>query len=75
MSKDFFFVKKVTHLGETSPCALTLVLRGLVTTTLENFSLSPKNQKESDLSHPGDLSDILRGHFDEKKWMYLLTRG
>ena len=29
------------------------------------MSLSPQNQKESDLSHLGDLSDILRGHFDE----------
>ena len=34
---------------------------------LENFSLSPKNQKESDLSHLGDLSDILYSHFDEKQ--------
>ena len=33
---------------------------------LENFSLSLQNQKKSDLSHLGDLSDILRGHFDEK---------
>ena len=32
------------------------------------FFIRPKtrNQKESDLSHPGDLSDILHGHFDEK---------
>ena len=30
----------------------------------QNFSLSPQNQKESNLSHLGDLSDILRGHFD-----------
>ena len=34
----------------------------------QEFSLSPPNQKESDLSHLGDLSDILRGHFDEKSW-------
>ena len=44
---------------------LTLVLP---TTTLENFSLWPPNQKESNLSHLGDLSYILRGHFNEKKW-------
>ena len=29
------------------------------------FSLPQPNQKESDLSHLGDLSDILRGHVDE----------
>ena len=33
---------------------------------LPDFSLSPQNQKESDLSHLGDLSDILRNHFNEK---------
>ena len=26
------------------------------------------NQKESDLNHLGDLFDIRRGHFDEKKY-------
>ena len=28
---------------------------------------SPQNQKESDLSHLSDLSDILRGHLEDKK--------
>ena len=34
---------------------------------LENFSLSPKNRKESDLRHLGNLNYIFCGHFDEKK--------
>ena len=46
-----------------NPCFIT----GVVTTPLENFFLSPQNQKESDRSHVGDLSDILHGHFDQKK--------
>ena len=32
---------------------------------LENFSLSPQNQKENDLRHLGNLNYILCGHFDE----------
>ena len=32
---------------------------------LENFSLSPQNQKESDLRHLGNLNDILCSHSDE----------
>ena len=44
---------------------------------LENFSLSPQNQKESNLNHPGNLFDILRGHFDGGGGGlgYHLTRG
>ena len=42
---------------------------------LENFSLLTQNQKGSDLSHLYDLFHIVRGHFDEKKWGYHLTRG
>ena len=42
--------------------SLTLVLPGG-----GGFSLSPQNQKESDLSHLGKLFYILCGHFDEKK--------
>ena len=38
-----------------------------VTIPLENFSLSPENQKESDLGHLGDLSDILCCHEKKKK--------
>ena len=35
---------------------------------LADFShLVPQNQKESNLSHLGDLSDIFRSHFDENK--------
>ena len=34
---------------------------------LENLSLWPQNQQESDLSHLCDLFYILCGHFDEKK--------
>ena len=40
---------------------------GVVTTPLENFSLPPPNQKESDQSHLGNLNYILCGHFDGKK--------
>ena len=44
---------------------LTLVLiRGIAHSYL--FSLSPKNQTESDLSHLDELSNILHGHFDFK---------
>ena len=39
----------------------------VVTTLLENFSLPPQNQTESDQNHLGNLSYILCGHFDEKK--------
>ena len=48
---------------------LTIVLprKGVVTNYLAYFYLSPLNQKESDLSHLGDLPDILHGHFDAKK--------
>ena len=34
---------------------------------LEIFPCHPKNQKESDLSHLGNLKYILCGHFDKKK--------
>ena len=34
---------------------------------LVDFTLLPQNQKGSDLSHVGDLSDILRGQFVEEK--------
>ena len=44
--------------------------------TSKRISLSPQNQKESDLSHLGDLFDILCGHFDEKQnCVYHLHRG
>ena len=46
-----------------NPC----LTKGSVTNTLKNFSLFPQNQKESDLSHLGDISDIRYGHFDGKK--------
>ena len=47
---------------------LALVLpRGWLPLPLEIFSLSPQNQKESDLSHPGDQPDILCDHFDGEK--------
>ena len=48
---------------------LTLVLpRGGSYYPLENFSLSSQNQKESDLSHLGNLKYILCDHFHEKNW-------
>ena len=43
---------------------LTLVLSSH---SPRDFSLSPQNQEESDPRHLGDLSDILRSHFDEKQ--------
>ena len=39
----------------------------VVTTPLKIFSLPPQNQKESGLSHLGNLKYIICSHFDEKK--------
>ena len=38
----------------------------MVTTPHEKFSLLLQNQKESDLSHLGNLKYIFWDHFDEK---------
>ena len=55
-------------LSENEISHLSLILpRGDGYHPLENFSLSPQNQKESDLSHLGNLKYILCGQFDEGK--------
>ena len=46
---------------------LTLIFPGGWLPPPRDFSLSPQNQKESDLSHLSNLKYILCGHFDEKK--------
>ena len=45
---------------------LIVVLQGAGYHLLLDFSRRLKIKNKSDLSHLGDLSDILQGHFDEK---------
>ena len=54
---------------------LTLVLRKGWLPSPREFFLLPLYQKESDLSHLGNLNFILSGHFDENKWGVVPSKG